>query len=111
MVPHFTESFRMLSAPTVATYQAHVLHKRLYRRLVKISLFQAIDSPPPFWYLQTTMSQDRLIKLVSEGDEKGVGKGHVIYTTKNRKKLADRKFAFKKFNPVARKHTLYKEKK
>ena len=57
------------------------------------------------------MSQDTLIKLVSEGDENGVGKGHTIYTTKNRKKLADQKFAFKKFNPVAKKHTLYKEKK
>ncbi len=57
------------------------------------------------------MSQDRLIKLVSEGDEQGVGKGHVIYTTKNRRKHAETKFAFRKFNPVARKHTLYKEKK
>jgi ribosomal protein L33 len=57
------------------------------------------------------MSQDKLIKLVSEGDESGVGKGHTIYTRKNKRKLADRKFAFKKFNPVAKKHTLYKEKK
>lgn len=57
------------------------------------------------------MSQDRLIKLVSVGDAKGVGKGHVYYTTKNKKKLADRKFSFKKFNPVAGKHTEYKEKK
>lgn len=57
------------------------------------------------------MSQDRLIKLVSEGDAKGVGKGHVYYTTKNRKKLADKKFSFKKFNPIARAHTVYKEKK
>lgn len=57
------------------------------------------------------MSQDRLIKLVSEGDEKGVGKGHTYYTFKNKRKLADKKLAFKKFNPVAKKHTLYKEKK
>lgn len=57
------------------------------------------------------MSQDRLIKLVSEGDAEGVGKGHVYYTTKNKRKLADRKFSFKKFNPIARKHTVYKEKK
>jgi len=57
------------------------------------------------------MSQDRLIKMVSEGDEKGVGKGHVIYTTKNRRKFADRKFSFRKFNPIARAHTIYKEKK
>lgn len=57
------------------------------------------------------MSQDRLIKLVSVGDAKGVGKGHVYYTTKNRKKLADRKFSFMKFNPVSKSHTEYKEKK
>jgi len=57
------------------------------------------------------MSQDNLIKLVSEGDANGVGKGHVYYTTKNRRKLADRKFSFKKFNPIARAHTVYKEKK
>lgn len=57
------------------------------------------------------MSQDNLIKLVSEGDANGVGKGHVYYTTKNRRKLADRKFSFKKFNPVSRSHTVYKEKK
>jgi large subunit ribosomal protein L33 len=57
------------------------------------------------------MSQDKLIKLVSEGDEKGVGKGHVYFTRKNKRKLAEKKFAFMKFNPVARKHTLYKEKK
>ncbi len=57
------------------------------------------------------MSQDKLIKLVSVGDAKGVGKGHVYYTRKNKRKLADRKFEFKKFNPIAKKHTLYKEKK
>ncbi len=57
------------------------------------------------------MSQDKLIRLVSVGDEKGVGKGHVYYTRKNKRKLADKKFEFKKFNPIARKHTVYKEKK
>lgn len=57
------------------------------------------------------MSQDRLIKLVSDGDAKGVGKGHIYYTTKNRRKHADTKFSFKKFNPIARTHTVYKEKK
>ena len=57
------------------------------------------------------MSQDKLIKLVSVGDDKGVGKGHVYYTRKNKRKLADQKFEFKKFNPVAKKHTVYKEKK
>jgi len=57
------------------------------------------------------MSQDRLIKLVSDGDERGVGKGHVYYTTKNKRTLAEQKFAFKKYNPIARCHTLYREKK
>ncbi len=57
------------------------------------------------------MSQDRLIRLVSRGDAKGVGKGHVYYTTKNRRKLAEKKFTFKKYNPVAQTHTLYDEKR
>ena len=56
------------------------------------------------------MSQDRLIKLVSEGDEKGVGKGHTYYTFKN-KKGVERKLELKKYNPIARKRTLYKESK
>ena len=56
------------------------------------------------------MSQDRLIRLVSEGDENGVGKGHVIYSFKN-KKGVERKLELKKFNPIAKKRTLYKEKK
>lgn len=54
------------------------------------------------------MSQDRLIKLVSIGDEAGKGKGHVYYTFKN-KKGVEKKLELKKYNPVARKHTLYKE--
>lgn len=57
------------------------------------------------------MSQDNLIKLVTVGDSKGVGKGHTYYTRKNKKKHADKKFEFKKFNPIAQKHTIYKEKK
>lgn len=57
-----------------------------------------------------TMSQDRLIRLVSVGDENGVGKGHVYYTSKNKKQV-ERKIELKKYNPVARKHTLYKETK
>ena len=56
------------------------------------------------------MSQDKLIKLVSVGDEKGVGKGHIYFTRKNKRKLADRKFEFKKFNPISKSHTVYKEK-
>jgi len=56
------------------------------------------------------MSQDHLIKLVSVGDAKGVGKGHTYYSTKN-KKSVEKKLEFKKYNPIARKHTVYKEKK
>ncbi len=56
------------------------------------------------------MSQDHLIKLVSVGDAKGVGKGHTYYTTKNRKSV-EHKLEYKKYNPIAKKHTLYKEKK
>ena len=54
--------------------------------------------------------QEHLIKLVSVGDSKGVGKGHTYITTKNKKQV-ERKLEFKKYNPVARKHTVYKEKK
>ncbi len=56
------------------------------------------------------MSQDNLIKLVSQGDENGVGAGHIIYGHKNKKKLKER-LSLKKFNPIAKKHTLYVEKK
>ena len=56
------------------------------------------------------MSQDRLIKLVSEGDSKGVGKGHTYYAFKNKKQNPD-KLTLNKFNPIAKKHTAYKEKK
>lgn len=60
-----------------------------------------------------TMSQERLIKLVSKGDEKGVGKGHVYYTRYNNKNKKDpsKKLELKKFNPVAKKHTVYTQKK
>ncbi|MEK7176940.1 MAG: 50S ribosomal protein L33 [Patescibacteria group bacterium] len=56
------------------------------------------------------MSQDHLIKLVSVGDEKGKGKGHTYYSRKNRKSV-ERKLELKKYNPIVRKHTVYKEKK
>jgi len=56
------------------------------------------------------MSQDHLIKLVSVGDEKGEGKGHTYYSRKN-KKSVEHKLEFKKYNPLVRKHTVYKEKK
>ncbi len=56
------------------------------------------------------MSQNHLIKLVSVGDETGAGKGHTYYSRKNRKSV-ERKLEFKKYNPLVRKHTIYKEKK
>lgn len=57
------------------------------------------------------MSQDNLIKLVSQGDDQGVGKGHIIFSKKNKKKLRSVKIELKKFNPIAKKHTVYVEKK
>ncbi|MFN3692598.1 MAG: 50S ribosomal protein L33 [Candidatus Paceibacteria bacterium] len=59
------------------------------------------------------MSQDLLVKLVSVGDENGVGKGHVYYTRYNNKVKKDpsKKYETVKFNPIARKHTKYKQKK
>ncbi len=56
------------------------------------------------------MPQKHLIRLVSVGDEKGVGKGHTYYSRKN-KKSVERKIELKKYNPIAKKHTIYKEKK
>lgn len=59
------------------------------------------------------MSQERLIKLVSQGDAQGVGKGHVYYTTYNNKNKKDpsKKHEEKKYNPIAKTHTVYKQKK
>ena len=56
------------------------------------------------------MSQDRLIKLVSDGGKNGAGKGHTYYTFKNKKQNPD-KISLRKFNPIAKEHTNYKEKK
>ncbi len=67
------------------------------------------------------MSQERLIKIVSAGVAKadatkekpeGLGKGHVIYTVFNNKNKKDpsKKYEVKKFNPVAKAHTVYKQK-
>lgn len=62
------------------------------------------------FFVKTNMSQDNLIRLVSQGNDDGVGAGHVIWSKKNKKKLKER-LSLKKFNPVARTHTLYVEKK
>lgn len=72
-----------------------------------------IDCVDLLWYYCATMSQDRLIKLVSKGDENGVGKGHVYYTVFNNKNKKDpsAKHTERKFNPVAKSHTVYVQKK
>lgn len=56
------------------------------------------------------MSQNNIVKLVSEGSDDGVGEGHTYYTKKNKSKLKE-KLELRKYNPVAREHTLYTEKK
>lgn len=73
----------------------------------------AIDAKSYFCYDCPTMSQDLLIKLVSAGDKEGIGKGHVYYTRYNNKVKKDpsKKYETKKFNPIAKKHTVYKQKK
>ncbi len=51
--------------------------------------------------------------MVSQGDEKGVGKGHVYYTSYNNKNKKDpsKKHEERKYNPIAKTHTVYKQKK
>lgn len=48
------------------------------------------------------MSQDQLIKL------KSTESGYMYYTRKN-KKLVTRKIELKKFDPIARKHVIFRE--
>ncbi len=59
------------------------------------------------------MSQDRVIRLVTKGDENGVGKGDVYYTRFNNKNKKDpsAKLSLKKFNNKAKKHLVYTQKK
>ena len=51
--------------------------------------------------------------MVSVGDEHGVGKGHVYYTRYNNKNKKDpsQKLELKKYNPIAKTHTVYKQKR
>lgn len=56
------------------------------------------------------MSQVNLIKLESEGTPDGKGKGHVIYSKKNKKTIKER-LRIRKFNKIAQTHTWYKETK
>lgn len=60
------------------------------------------------------MSQDNLIKLVHTQQDEKTGKKkttHVYWSRKNKKKLANHKLEFRKFNPVLKKHVTYKEAK
>lgn len=58
------------------------------------------------------MSQDNMIKLESEGDPDNgnKGKGHILFSRKNKKTLKER-LRLRKHNPIAKKHTWYKETK
>jgi large subunit ribosomal protein L33 len=49
------------------------------------------------------MSQDNLTKLKSSAT------GRIVWTRKNRKKLANTKLELKKYDPKVRKHVVYKE--
>lgn len=59
------------------------------------------------------MSQDKLVRLVTKGDEKGTGRGHVYYVRFNNKNKKDpgAKLKLKKFNKKLRKHVDYTQKK
>ncbi|OGG86058.1 50S ribosomal protein L33 [Candidatus Kaiserbacteria bacterium RIFOXYB1_FULL_46_14] len=63
--------------------------------------------------LAELMSQDKLIKIVSKGDAKGVGKGDVYYTRFNNKNKKDpsKKLSLKKYNKKTRTHQDYTQKK
>tara|TARA_B100000745_G_scaffold55794_3_gene33038 strand:- start:6418 stop:6699 length:282 start_codon:yes stop_codon:yes gene_type:complete len=69
-----------------------------------------------FWYILATMSQDRLIRLVSKGDDgskSGKGAGEVYYTRYNNKNKKDpsKKLTLKKYNKKLRKHVEFTQKK
>ena len=58
------------------------------------------------------MSQDNLVKLKSEEkDENGKKVVHIRWSRKNKKKLKDMKLKLRKYNPILRKVTEYKEMK
>lgn len=59
------------------------------------------------------MSQDRVIRLVTKGDENGVGKNDVYYTRYNNRNKKDpsAKLSLKKYNSEAKKHLVYTQKK
>lgn len=59
------------------------------------------------------MSQDKLIRLVTKGDENGNGKNDVYYTRYNNKNKKDpsAKLTQRKYNKRLRKHVDYTQKK
>lgn len=60
------------------------------------------------------MSQDNLVKMVHAKQDDKTGKKkitHTYWTRKNKRKLANHKLQMKKFNPVLKKHVVYKEAK
>lgn len=59
------------------------------------------------------MSQDKTIRLVTKGDENGVGKNDVYYVRYNNKNKKDpsAKLALKKYNKKAKTHLVYTQKK
>lgn len=59
------------------------------------------------------MSQERIIRLVTKGDEGGAGKNDVYYTRYNNKNKKDpsAKLSLRKYNKKLRKHVTYTQKK
>ncbi len=51
------------------------------------------------------MSQDNLVKL------KSAVSSHIVWTRKNKKKLANMKLELKKYDPTVRKRVVFKEMK
>lgn len=56
------------------------------------------------------MSQDNLVKMECEGDETHPGKGHFIFSHKNKRKFKER-LRLKKYCKLAKKHLWHKETK
>jgi len=59
------------------------------------------------------MSQDKIVRLVSKGDESGTGKGDVYYVRYHHKNKKDTgaKLKLRKYNKKLQKHVEYTQKK
>jgi len=59
------------------------------------------------------MSQDKIVRLVTKGDETGAGKNDVYYVRFNNKNKKDpsAKLSLKKYNKKLKKHVVYTQKK